>query len=609
MTPFSSLSINFKKLTVKTRSAFFLIVPIALLISIGSVLSSQVHNFSTATDSAIFNTIANQSTVLQITKQNTQTGGGFGGDQGGGFRANRTFSSDDISVVNAIPHVMSSSVNYSLPINQIKTTDLVSNKTIDLTSLTVLTPEAASLYTKESFGYTEGSAVVPIILNANSLVENYEDWGGKDSITVTLPQRGQGRGQNNSGATNFRDQLPTKQQTIAVDKDSLIGKQFNISFGGLDSLTTFTSTFDGTSAIFTRSTEAEKAAKEADRLTSISKYWDYTKISTPVTYTFKVVGYIKSDTNRATYVPEQFTTALMQKLIQNQQAARTAAPLVITELGAVYRGITYNGSTLETAQATTNRGPGGIPGLGGGRGGQQNNTAQTAPATAYTIPGLVIQADANSNEIMGTFDDPAVFVTASKTSQNLTVKFDSIYNRDQVVRDLNTKGFAYVDTSNTKVFSDLQQTLKTASFWIIIGFIALIVIILGFNMAKTITEARREVGIFRALGFTKMDIISIFTTQGVLYTLIGALAGVGLAVLINAMIAPVVLSKFTNLVSSTIQQSYGILPDISLSQFQMFDWNNLGILSALLLAVAIVISFMFSLRASNISPVEAIKAE
>ena len=75
----SIFSLIFKKLSVKTSKALFLIVPVAVLTSLALILFSQASNFQKATADAVFGTIANQSTVIQITKTQTQEGGGFGG--------------------------------------------------------------------------------------------------------------------------------------------------------------------------------------------------------------------------------------------------------------------------------------------------------------------------------------------------------------------------------------------------------------------------------------------------------------------------------------------------------------------------------------------------
>jgi ABC-type antimicrobial peptide transport system permease subunit len=600
----SIFSLIFKKLAVKTGKALFLIVPIALLTALSLIAFSQAANFQKATADSVFGTIATQNTVLQITKAQNQEGGGFGGGRG----QSTVFSTDDVATVKGIQNVSSASVNYNLPINSIKSTNLVDKRTVDFAGLTVATPEIGSLYTKEKFEYIE-SQPIPIIVNAASMTEQYEDWGGKESVTIARPQRPQ---QGQQGPTREQRQsinslLPFKNEVITQTKEDLMNKEFDINFGGLDQLATFSNSVDADNIIYTKISEAEKISKENARKDTISKYWDYTKVSTPLTYKFKVVGYIKSDSKRFMYIPEAFAEKVMAKLIDNQLAARNQTPIPVSELGSVYRGITYNGLTLNTTQGNANRGP-----QGGGVPGQRQDAAAnpaTAPVIAYTIPGLVIQSDPNTNTIQNALTDTDIFSQTSKTSQILTVKFNNVDNKEQVIRDLNAKGFAYVDTSNSGVFKDLQSTLTNILRYTPILFGALIAAILGLNMAKTISEGKKEIGIMRALGFTKGNIVGLFGLQGIVYTLIGSVFGLLLGLVGNFIIANISYSRFQDLVSKTVSESFGVKPNIELSQFQKFDFGNASLLALVLLILTVLISLFFSIRASNISPVEAIKAE
>jgi ABC-type antimicrobial peptide transport system permease subunit len=605
----SIFSLIFKKLSVKTGKALFLIIPVALLTAIALVLFSQASNFQKATADAVFGTIATQSTVLQITKTQTQDGGGFGGGGGRGGQ-DTLFTTEDIATVKSIPNVTSSAINYTLPINSIKAKNLVEKSEVDMSSLTVATPGIGALYTTEKFEYIDGQTI-PIILNAASMTEVYEDWGGKTSITIARPQRpqpGQG-GQTPAQRQAMRDLLPFKNQALSQTKDQLMGKEFDIEFGGLDKIPTFNNSVDADNITYTKLSDVDIQAKENARKDTISKYWDYAKVATPLSYKFKVVGYIKSDSKRSMYIPELFAEKLMSRLIANQEGARNTTPIPVTDLGTQYRGITYNGITLNTTQGNANRGIQGLPG-GVGRPDQAPATTTTvAPIVAYTIPGLVIQSDANTNNIIDVYKDAEVFSKASKTSQNLTVKFDDLKNKEQVIKDLNSKGFTYVDTSNSGVFKTIESTISNILNYTPIAFGSLIAAVLGLNMAKIVAEGKKEIGIMRALGFTKGNIVSLFGLQGIVYTLIGSIVGLIIGIVGNLIISNLSYSKFQELVGKTVTESFGVKPNISLGQFQIFDFGNASKLGLVLLILTILVSLFFSFRASTISPVEAIKAE
>jgi ABC-type antimicrobial peptide transport system permease subunit len=585
-----------KKLNKHLKSALFLILPVALLFGLSTLITSQVSNYSLAIDKAIFKTIANQSTVIQITKVVNNQGGGFG-EGGGGARQDRNFTSEDVTSISGIPDVTSTLVNYTLPINRVESTDLVADKTVDFQSLTVASENTAALFTKESFEYKEGDSV-PIILNTNSLVESYEDWGGQDVIKIDLPARGQGGQQG--AQTDFRAKFPNKTKPASIDKDKIVGQSFSINFGGLDKVQGFTQTPDFTtnSITFTKLTPDSLTTKSNETKSSVNKYWNYDLINKPLNYKFKVVGLISSDTNRSTYVPEGFTNSLMSNLIDNQLEARTATPIVNTELGVNYRGINYDGTYLQTAQGN-NR----FQGPGQGRPGQATTTPIVIPVT---IPGLVINTDTN-NTITGIGEDNTIFEKASKQAQTLTLKFNDISNREKVVQALNDKGYTYVDNGKFKVFSDLQNTLKNILNGTIIGFIILNLAILAFNVTKSIGDSRKEIGIFRALGFTKGQMITQYSLQSIIYTLIGLLVGGALGIASIFTISPFINEQFKGLIKDTITKTYGVTPEINQSMFTTINWNTIGLLAGVLSLIAIVISVLLSLRISNISPSEAIK--
>jgi ABC-type antimicrobial peptide transport system permease subunit len=93
------------------------------------------------------------------------------------------------------------------------------------------------------------------------------------------------------------------------------------------------------------------------------------------------------------------------------------------------------------------------------------------------------------------------------------------------------------------------------------------------------------------------------------YTLIGSVIGLLLGLVGNFIIANLSYSKFQDLVGKTVTESFGVKPNISLGQFQGFDFGNASKLGLVLLILTILVSLFFSFRASTISPVEAIKAE
>ncbi|MBI5396340.1 MAG: ABC transporter permease, partial [Verrucomicrobia bacterium] len=137
----------------------------------------------------------------------------------------------------------------------------------------------------------------------------------------------------------------------------------------------------------------------------------------------------------------------------------------------------------------------------------------------------------------------------------------------------------------------LRQAEQTKRiFNIVLGSIAAISLIVGgigiMNiMLATVTERTREIGIRRALGARKRDIITQFLVETVVLSLGGGIIGVGVGVVV-----PLVVSHFasmkTIITASSLMLSFGISG-----------------------AVGIIFGLYPASRAANLSPIEALRHE
>ncbi|HOK17616.1 MAG TPA: FtsX-like permease family protein [Candidatus Paceibacterota bacterium] len=127
-------------------------------------------------------------------------------------------------------------------------------------------------------------------------------------------------------------------------------------------------------------------------------------------------------------------------------------------------------------------------------------------------------------------------------------------------------------------------------------------------MGKFITEGKKEIGILRAVGATKSDIKKIFITQAFIYVLIGYLIGLILGVGLNFAIASPAKTWFDSFINQTIKESFGVANPVSTSIFSNINLQALGIYTAILLVITILVSLILATKASNISPVEAIRS-
>lgn len=611
------LLINVKKLKTKTKKALFLIIPIFVLITLSVIFSSQIKNIQSAITNSVFGTISQKYTLIQVSTQSTTNSTSNNPSQmfnnTNSVEQNK-FSSTDETVISSLADVTSAKLQTTIPVSNIKTTDLFTDKTVTLNSLSTLDTTTASLYTTKDFTYTSGTAI-PIILNSSSLVYTYEDWNGQTSITID---------NSTSGTTVQPGESPmqrlsfSKSEAIDYNKDDLIGKTFTLQIGNLDTIQDYTISRSSGSTVITKLTDEELATKIADRKTSISTYWDYDKISTPLTYTFVVVGIIddSSVSSSTAYVPTTFADTLMTDYISHEINARNGTTISTDVLNSTFSGITYDGTELTTS--------------GNGMMGQMmrrleernsssSSSSSSAPAmpeggfkgfgtTGYLIPGLVIQVD-SSNNVTGAVSDANVYANSTKYSDIINVVIDNVANRTSVITALNDAGYAYQDSDDMNVFDKLQSTLNTVSKVFMISFIVLVGAVVAFTMSKFISESIREIGIFRAIGMRKDAVLVMFISQSLLYVLIGYLGGIVLGVALNFLAGHFVSVWFSNFLTDTVAKTFSVVNTASASTFFNLNLGSIAIYTALLVGISSIIAILTSLSASKVSPVEAIKNE
>jgi len=604
---FAPVGINRKKLKYRTGKALFLIIPIIVLVILSVVATSQAKNIKKAMNDHIFKEIKAQGTVIEIEYPRESFEPGAGGGNQQSSASENQYTEVDLATIKSISNVQNASINYSLPISNIKTTDLFTDKTISFRNISALNEDMAGLYTQESFNYTDGEAI-PIILNSSQLVTTYEDWGDKTTYTMDFRAMRESA-QAGTTSTDPMQSSPVKTTAIEYTKDELLGKEFTITFGGFANIEDYTTTRSDGTTTMTKLTTSQLNTLIAARKTAVNKYWKYDTLANGVTYKFKVVGIVESNSNSNIFVPESFAKKVMYDYIDLQFQARLSNSISDSLLNTTYLGLTYNGTELNSTRSAMMFGGGrdfGRPGSGA----PGSSSSSSSSQKTYEIPGLVIEVDENdSSEVDGIYSDKSVYETAVQTGDRINIKINDFLNRTQVVKDLNAKGYAYQDTSDYSVFSKVQDTLNAVSTGVIIGFIVLTISVIILTMSKFVSESRKEIGIYRAVGFTKGNILSIFLTQSIMYTAVGYIIGLGIGYGVNLLAGRFVAKWFESFVNNTVKQSFNVVGSIDTSVFNKIDLNSMLVLSGILLVVTVVISFIPAYKASVVSPVEAIKNE
>ncbi|MBL8014706.1 MAG: FtsX-like permease family protein [Candidatus Doudnabacteria bacterium] len=612
--------INFKKLRFYPGKSAFLIVPISTLVLVSVVLSSQTSNLLAAAEQAIFGSAELQNQYITLQKDTGFSAPGRGGAMVrsfsiGGNTEDTNYTQADVDKVSGMDNVSNAQIISQLPISNLKVSNLFTDKSFSLGSLSGLSAELAAQFTDQDFSYTEGDAI-PIVINASAFNEIYHDWQGKTEVTLDF--RGMRPEQNEDGTPKVPDALPIKNRAIEYDKQDLIGQEFEMQVGGLDEIQNYTTEPTEAGIKYAQLTAEELAAKETARKDAISPYWDYEKIKTPLTYKFKIVGVIEDDNSVSSYIPTEFAEQLMQEYIQNQIDARTSAALSADILNSQFQGMTYDGVELKS---------GGFFAFGGGGRavmisrpggpGASFSASDGDDAEQYSIPGLVVSAERNEDndspfiqaEATGELKDADVYSKAAKIGGTMLVKLDDPKNRAAVVKALNNAGYAYQDMSKSDVYDELANNLRGITVVFTIAFVTISIAVVMFTMSKFVSESKKEIGVYRALGATKGLILRMFLFQAVLYGFIAYIFGLVTGYILNWVVSSPVYQWFSNFIDRTMGETLSVINRVDAAVFRQTDWQAIAMFSALLAVILVLIALIPARQAANLSPVQAIKGE
>jgi ABC-type antimicrobial peptide transport system permease subunit len=654
---FQASRLTLKKIKFNKGKSLFVIIPIALMFGIIVFADSEALNLINVAHNSIFSPIQSQNEIIELNK--TTSGRDMFSDT-----ASTNYSTTDNSMISTISNVEKVSLIKELPIDIIKTNDLFTDKTVEISSLAGLDSEYAQLYTSQSFEYTD-NADIPIILNANDFNEIFVDWGGKTEISVDYTSTA-----SPEDSATLATQSPVKSKAITYSRDELIGKKITVTFGGLDTISNVKQESTTTGYKYTQKTETELATEIEARKTAITKYWDYTKISTPITYTFVVAGISEGTDKTKAYVPEAFAEKLMKEYLAISVNARNTTAIASAEQNATYTGLVYDGVTLGTDSTSTlfaglrnqintqitgqinninsqidsqnaainsanatnranfeamkNFTPGqGGPGSGGTRpsGSFRSITSSVSKistssikvsysgmATSYNIPGLVYSKDRTTSEITGEYSGFATTaVNVPLPSKTILIKINELTNRDQIITDLNAKGYNYQDYSQYKQFDKLESYMYLILNIGSIVFMVVTALFILINMAKFVSEGKKEIGIFRAIGATKGDIRLIFILQTLAYIVISLITGAIIGVVSMLAASAIMVTSAQSFITSAIGTTIVLSQEISQSNFLSLDYKMILIYSGVLLLVTLIVSLIPSSQAAKVSPVEAIR--
>jgi len=104
-------------------------------------------------------------------------------------------------------------------------------------------------------------------------------------------------------------------------------------------------------------------------------------------------------------------------------------------------------------------------------------------------------------------------------------------------------------------------------------------------MLVSVTERTREIGIRKALGATRFNIMFQFLMEAIVITILGGFVGIVLGIIVGFLVALAIKGKF-------------IIP---------FQWMLLGIIVCVF--VGVISGLYPALKASRLDPIEALRHE
>ena len=226
---------------------------------------------------------------------------------------------------------------------------------------------------------------------------------------------------------------------------------------------------------------------------------------------------------------------------------------------------TNGGSLTLTSGSAINATSGEATALVGTKLATKNNLSVGSTFTAYnttfTVSGIY--------ETGSTFSDSGI-VMPLKTLQTITAqpdvvssvtaKVDSSDNVAATVANLKSSlGSAADITSEAERAASSVSSLEGIASLALAGVIAAAIAgatIILLAMVMVVRERRREIGVMKAIGGTDGKVVGQFITEGLTLTILGAIVGMGLGILVSGPMTTSLVSSQTN-TSQTASQRQG----------------------------------------------------